>query len=569
MTIFTRLREEPSVAYFSMEIAVDPDVPTYSGGLGVLAGDLVRSAADLGVPLVAITQLSRAGYFRQQLGADGTQQEQPVSWTPEERLERLPFTVEVQLWGRPVAVQPWRFDVVGARGHVVPVLMLDTDVASNAPADRAVTAALYGGDRELRLAQEIVLGVGGARVLHALGLAPAKFHLNEGHAAFAALELLRRSGAPTFEDRLQDVRSRCVFTTHTPVAAGHDRFPYPLAESALGPLVEPHELRQLAGADDLNMTELGLRTAGYANAVAARHGEVARGMFPGHTIAHVTNGVHPATWTSPSLRALYDEHLPGWSLEPSLLARAEHLPGRLVWEAHQAAKRDLIAAVESATGTQLREDVLTLGYARRATAYKRPGLLFSDLERLRRACHGAPLQIVFAGKAHPRDHEGKELIRAFFEHTRKLGDAVRCAYLPNYEMRTAAKLVAGVDVWLNTPEPPLEASGTSGMKAAFNGVPHFSVLDGWWVEGHAEGVTGWAIGPAPRAVTDDAERRRQELDDLYGKLEHVILPLYYDSADGWVSTMRSCVAGLAPFFNSHRMLRSYVTDAYFHTGTRS
>ena len=553
------------VAYFSMEMAIDTAIPTYSGGLGILAGDTVRTAADLGIPFIAITQLSRSGYFRQIIGPSGEQQEQPVQWSPSERLQSLPETVTVHIEGRPVLVRAWMYECTSFRGHIVPVLFLDTAVDGNQPEDRTITNVLYGGDTTERLKQEIILGVGGVRILAALGLAPRKFHINEGHGALVALELLAQAPGQTIDDKLAGLKNRIVFTTHTPVAAGHDRFPYAMFESLIRDGLAMQAAKRLCGDGELNMTLLALNSASYVNGVALRHQKLSTQMFPGHRIASITNGVHSHTWTAPSLRDVLNEYIPGWASEPTLLARVDVVPAPRIWQAHRDAKRVLVQHIADTVGTSLDENVLTIGFARRFTAYKRPLLLFSDIERLKRIGKRYRFQLVFAGKAHPHDEEGKRLIARVIELSRTLGDGVRHVYLPDYDIATAQKMVAGVDVWLNTPNPPLEASGTSGMKAAHNGVINFSVLDGWWIEGHHENKTGWAIGPGPDENLDPEARLTREMEDLYGKLEYVILPKYYEDPDGWVRMMRNSIDDLASYFNTHRMLRHYVTEAYFGT----
>ncbi len=565
-TSLDRLRREPPVAYFSMEIALRDELPTYSGGLGVLAGDVVRTAADLGLPFLAVTQLSRKGYFRQVLDADGRQVERPATFAPEDHLERLDVKASLRLEGREVAVGAWLCDCVSPLGRAVPVLFLDTDLPENAPEDRAITDALYGGDARHRLKQEAVLGIAGARILAALGVWPRKYHVNEGHSALLVVELFRNATGLSHEARLREVRERCVFTTHTPVEAGHDKFDHALVADVLGDLAPLPLIERLAGAGKLNMTLLALSGSGYVNGVAERHREISTAMFPGHRISAITNGVHSFTWTAPSIRRVLDAHLPGWAAEPLLLARVETIPDAAMWAAHLEAKRDLCELVARKTGVQLSPDVLTVGFARRFTPYKRPHLLFTDLARLRRTTRRGPLQVVFAGKAHPADLAGKQLIAEIVRAARELEGVVRVAFIPDYDMAIARRLVAGVDVWLNTPEPPMEASGTSGMKAAHNGVLNFSVLDGWWIEGHHEGVTGWSIGPAPKDAFDARTRAELELDDLYGKLEYVILPTYYQRPEDWVRMVKASIDDLASYFNTHRMLRRYVTDAYFPRG---
>lgn len=545
----------PQIAYLSMEVAIDPRMPTYSGGLGVLAGDTLRSCADLGLPVIGITLLHRKGYFSQGLDDSGGQIEREEAWNPESCLRPLPSRAQVQIEGRTVEVRAWQYDIAGVRGGAVPLLLLDTDVPDNAEIDRRLTDTLYGGDDRYRLAQEIVLGIGGVRVLEGLGhTSIRKFHLNEGHASLAALELLRRQGTAASFDA---VRERVVFTTHTPVPAGHDQFDHGLVARVLGEPVPNALLRMLSGADRLNMTRLALNLAGHVNGVARRHREVSQQMFPEYAISNVTNGVHSATWTSDPFRALYDRHVPGWREDPPLLRQAMRIPADELRRAHADAKSALLVEVKRLTGRALAEDALTIGFARRATAYKRADLIFSDAKRLRELRRIGPLQLVFAGKAHPRDEGGKDLIRRVAQFSRELGDEVPVVYLPDYRLELARSIVSGVDVWLNTPRRPLEASGTSGMKAAHNGVPSLSVLDGWWIEGHIEGVTGWSIGGSRADAGSDAD----DAADLYSKLT-VVLQAFRSEPERWTGIMRSAIALNASFFNTHRMVLEYATNAY-------
>lgn len=552
---------EPRIAYFSMEIALHNEIPTYSGGLGVLAGDTMRSAADLDLPMLGVTLVSREGYFQQGV-VDGRQTEQPQPWNPEQWCQRLPARVAVAIGSRDVWVGAWLYKVEGHRGGAVPVVLLDTDLADNAPEDRAITARLYGGDQAYRIKQEIVLGIGGVRMLAALGLAVRKYHLNEGHAAFLTLELLRRHAhtareAGTAGPHLDAaaVRRRCVFTTHTPVEAGHDQFPYPMAEPLLQDFADGASLRALAGADRLNMTRLALNLSEHVNGVAKRHAEVSRRMFPGYEVRAITNGIHPWTWASDSFRRLYDARLPRWCHEPELLARADGLADEDIRAAHAEARAALSAEIARVGGAAPDPGLPWLGFARRMTQYKRPDLLFSDIERLRAIAARHPFQIVLAGKAHPRDETGKRMIERLHRLAEQLRGSVPVVFLPGYDMRLARLLVAGVDVWLNTPQRPLEASGTSGMKAALNGVPSLSVLDGWWLEGWIEGVTGWAVG-------GDGDDDAGDSASLYDKLEHAVLPLYHGSPAGWTAVMKGAIVRNASFFNSHRMMRRYATETY-------
>jgi len=565
------MTETGVVAYFSMEIALESAMPTYAGGLGVLAGDMLRSAADLEVPMVAVTLLHRQGYFYQHLDAHGHQTEEPVHWSVDDYLAPLVPRVTVQVAGRPVHIRAWRYQVRGVTGCQVPVYLLDTDVSENAPDDRTLTHVLYGGDSAYRLGQEIVLGLGGVRLLRALGYRHiTRFHMNEGHSALLVLALMEEQlaafgpGAMVTPEIIEAVRAQCVFTTHTPVPAGHDQFPSELARHVLG---APYcDWLQLCGqATGLNMTDLALHSAQFINGVAMKHSEISRGMFPGYPIHSITNGVHAMTWTSAPFQALYDQYLPGWRHDNFMLRYAIGMPGAAIWAAHQDAKRALVTAVNHTTNAGFNQDVLTLGFARRATAYKRAGLLFHDLSRLRAiAEQRGPLQVVFAGKAHPRDAEGKEVIHAVHEARDALQGGVSVAYLPNYDMDLGKLVCAGVDVWLNTPLPPHEASGTSGMKAALNGVPSLSVLDGWWIEGHVEGVTGWSIddGASPSSLTTAQELDARHAAGLYTKLAEQVLPCFYQDRERFISIMRSTVMLNGAFFHTQRMVWQYLHNAY-------
>ena len=561
---------ERSVAYFSMEIGIDERMCTYSGGLGVLAGDTIRSAADLNVPMVAVTLLYRKGYFRQRLDEDGWQREEPALWAVENYLQEEPPRTSVFVEGRTVHLRAWRYDVKGVSGYTVPIYFLDADLFENSEWDRSLTQSLYGGDEHYRLSQEVILGIGGVRMLRALGHEHIRsFHLNEGHAALLALELLdeeaKRAGrqAVARED-VEAVRKRCVFTTHTPVPAGHDKFHLELARKVIG---ERDDFFGLEGilfeGNILNMTYLALRLSRYINGVAQKHGEVSRLMFAGYSIDAITNGVHAVTWVSKPFRELFDRYIPLWRKDNFSLRYVLSIPREEVWEAHMQSKKLLIDFVNRETGAGMDENVLTIGFARRATTYKRGDLLFRDMERLRRISNDlGKIQVIYGGKAHPRDHGGKELIKRIFQARQFLREDIRITYLENYNMTLGAMITAGVDLWLNTPEPPLEASGTSGMKAALNGVPNLSVLDGWWIEGHIEGLTGWSIGDK---VLGKGEHRDHSLDahSLYEKLEKTIVPLFYHERKRFIDVMIFSMAINGSFFNTQRMVQEYVLKAYF------
>jgi starch phosphorylase len=543
------------IAYFSMEVGLTSEIPTYAGGLGTLAGDAIRSSADLKLPLVAVTLISKRNYFKQKLDANGRQTEQPREWNPEKLLVLLPNEVYVQIEGRTVKVKAWLYKYISVTGGVVPVIFLDTDHDGNTPEDREITFYLYGGNERYRLKQEAILGFAGVRMLDSLGFRVRKYHMNEGHSSFLSVELLHKFGMDA-----EKVRELCVFTTHTPVDAGHDKFNYGLVSEVLE-TVDVTLLKQYGGAEVLNMTCLALNLSNYVNGVAKRHQEISSKMFAGYEIHAVTNGVHSFTWTGKSYRKVYDKYLPGWAIEPELLAKVDIIPDCEIWAAHEEQKQILIDYANLTAGGSLSSDVFTLGFARRATEYKRPTLLFSNLERLRTISQKGKVQAIFAGKAHPRDEGGKKLIEQIYSFGKQLKGDVEIVYLEDYSMDTAAKMVGGVDVWLNTPHRPMEASGTSGMKAAHNGVINFSVLDGWWAEGWIENLTGWAIGPQS-SESDNAETTLKEAEDLYNKLEYIITPIFYDRRDEWVKLMKNSIGKIAYYFNSHRMMRRYVIDAY-------
>jgi len=582
------------VAYFSMEIALENQIPTYSGGLGVLAGDTIRAAADIRLPMVAVSLLYRKGYFRQRLSEEGAQTEEEVEWDVAKYLKEEEPRVSVTLENRKVQLRAWRYTVKGVRGYEVPVYFLDADLPSNEERDRALTGQLYGGDPFYRLSQEVLLGVGGVRMLRALSHTELmRYHMNEGHAALLTLELLEeeasRAGRTSVKgEDIEKVRSKCVFTTHTPVPAGHDKFPVEYMTRLFPDQARFFDVKDATSADlvrsvlqveqhypdlteaakrgaSVNMTYLALSLSNFVNGVAKLHGEVSRKMFPNVPIEAITNGVHAATWTCPSFRELFDRMIPSWREDNYSLRGALGLPPEEVWAAHLLAKHDLLETVRKKTGLKLDPEAFTIGFARRATGYKRADLILSDLDRLRQIAKSAgPFQIVYAGKAHPRDGGGKEIIKKIFKAKKALKKAVTVVFLDDYNLDLGGKLTSGGDLWLNTPQYPLEASGTSGMKAALNGVPSLSILDGWWVEGNIEGVTGWAIGdshrgdPGPETPVDNAH----DAESLYSKLEGVILPLYYGSRERYLDVMRHAIAINGSFFNTQRMVQQYITDAY-------
>jgi starch phosphorylase len=550
-----------------MEVGLESAMPTYSGGLGILAGDTLRAAADLDFPIIGITLLNRKGYFRQHLDSQGDQTETPVSWNPGKFLEQLEVRASVTIEGRPVRISAWRYLLTGISGSQVPVFFLDTSLPENSTWDQAITDYLYGGDNRYRFCQEVVLGMGGIAMLRALGYQNIKaYHMNEGHSALLILALLeeqmiKQKVCTVTRACAEDVRERCVFTTHTPVPAAIDQYPMEMVHQVLG---EEHTSNLISAAcfknNTLNMTYLGLCFSHYINGVSMRHEEISHTMFPNYPINSITNGVHAATWVSPPFCRLYDHHVPEWRKDNLYLRYVISVPVQEIQGAHSQAKQDLFNEIEKRAGVRLDKSVITIGFARRATGYKRASLFFSDLNRLRQIVSNAgPIQIIYGGKAHPRDEGGKEIIREIFKAAKELKDAVRVVYLEEYDIELAKYICAGVDLWLNTPKKPEEASGTSGMKAALNGVPSLSVLDGWWIEGHAEGVTGWSIGEGWELESNPSI----EISSLYNKLEFVILPLFYGRPAAFAWVMRNAIALNGSYYNSQRMLFQYIKNAYF------
>jgi starch phosphorylase len=602
-----------SIAYFSAEFALHQSLPIYAGGLGVLAGDHCKEAADLGLPFVGVGFMYPQGYFRQRMTNEGWQEEryEKISWTdaPIEAAitpDGRPCITAVPLGDRTVLAAVWRVRLGRVR-----LFLLDTDLAENAPWDRELSARLYGGDRETRIQQEIILGIGGVRALRALGITPTVWHLNEGHAAFVALQRIREiiEQGRSFDDALEEVKRSTVFTTHTPVPAGHDAFPFQLVEKHLAGTwgeIGQHRRSFLAlgeydngSGSQFNMTALALRTAALVNGVSALHGEVTRSMWrpmwpdtPADQIPvrSITNGVHVPTWMGGPVFALLDHHFgPGWLDhvdETGLWERLNDIPDAEIWQMRQALRNDLFSFIRErmrsrfsqehvgqsrivSAGAMLDPEALTLGYARRFTAYKRPEMIFHDSERLARILNAIdrPVQIVFAGKAHPADEPAKHNLQRVFKHALDPKFGGRIAFIDDYDMHVAHYLVQGCDVWLNNPRKPLEASGTSGMKASLNGVPHLSIGDGWWAEGF-NGRNGWLIdghaNPDDHAATDAADANA-----LYELLENEVVPAFYDRDRGgrglprrWIAIVREAMRSNVPRFSTRRMVKQYVTEMY-------
>jgi len=601
------------VAYFSLEFGIHESLPIYSGGLGVLSGDHIKSASSLGVPLVAVGLFYGQGYFRQHLDKTGMQQEEyldtriaDLPMKPARGADGEPISVQIATRGGPLLAKVWL-----VRVGRVKLYLLDCNVEGNSAHDRDLTDRLYGGDHRTRIRQELVAGVGGVRVLAALGITPGVFHLNEGHCTFAVLEATRqrmKKYGESFETAFRRVARRTVFTTHTPVPAGHDRFGPELIEEHLGPLrdelgIGSEHLLSLGRVDPGNrgelfcMTVLGLKGSSRANAVSALHGTVSRrmwtGLWPGRSfdevpIGHITNGVHVDSWLAGQMEQLYDRHFPvHWGRrmgEPDVWQQIHEVePGEL-WETHNALKGTLLTFVRRraerqclrrgehpsralASRSVLDPNILTIGFARRFATYKRADLILTDLERLAKLVGDPvrPIQLVFAGKAHPADDPGKRLIQKVFELCHDPRFEGRVAFVEDYDIRVCRHLVQGVDVWLNTPRRPFEASGTSGQKAVLNGVLNLSVLDGWWAEAY-DGTNGFAIGDGEQHV-DDAVTDRRDAESLYHVLETEVIPRYYDrDPDGlpaaWVETMMNSISSLAWRFSAQRMVADYVRSAY-------
>ncbi len=557
------------VAYFSMEIGISHKIPTYSGGLGILAGDLLKSFADMKIPVIAVTLLNKKGYFHQKIDSEGNQTEEPVNWNPKDYLSLLSNEVYVTIEGRNVKINVWKGLIYGISGYSVPIYFLDTDNNSNSEYDKTLTSFLYGGDRNYRLCQEIILGIGGIKVLDSLGYKRInKYHLNEGHAALLTIELLKKTYSegvmPEDLSSLEVVKEKCIFTTHTPVAAGHDKFNISLFNRLLGNYVPEFIIKHITKDNQVSMTLLGLYMSKYVNGVAKKHKEITKEMFPEYSFDSITNGIHPMTWVSPSFKSLYDEYIPCWAQDPFSLRYALSIPKERIMYAHFECKRHLINEVNRSSNNYFHPKRFTIGFARRFTEYKRPDLLFTDIERLKQIAQRlGDIQVVLAGKAHPNDLKGKELIKNIISTARKINEEnsrLKIVFLQNYDMRLARLMVSGSDLWLNTPKSPNEASGTSGMKAALNGVPQISTLDGWWLEGHIENVTGWSIGPIDPG-------REQNIDyfeakSLYDKLENTIIPIFYSNPEQWIDIMRHSIAINASFFNTYRMAQQYIANAY-------
>lgn len=539
------------IAYFCAEIGISSSLPTYSGGLGVLAGDHIKAAGDLGLDMCAITLLYREGYFKQRIDEKGVQTETYPRFDPNPLLKKLDVKFTLRLRERNVWVQVYQFDYVGQTGKIIPIYFLDTDFDDNFADDRNISLRLYSGEKDHRILQEAILGFGGIKLLEELGYDQIQtYHMNEGHCAFLVLSLLEK-----YKGNVDEVKKRCHFTTHTPVPAGHDHFAESRVKKLLHGLIpEDLQLPSLVQNGRFHMTELGLYFSRSANGVSKLHGQVAREQFPWSHIGHITNGVHHSYWMGSPFKQLFDKQLPGWRENPEVLLNVDDITHEQIWEAHVIRKKYLLGYANSQVQKALDPETLTIGFARRAASYKRAQLLFQNPDRLI-AIGKNNIQVIFAGKAHPNDPEGKEIIRKIVFQGNKMFGEIKIIFLENYNMWLGRMITSGVDIWLNTPLRPNEASGTSGMKATLNGVPNLSVLDGWWAEGCRDGLNGWAVGAADNP--DD----EKDADHLYSILEHEVIPTFYENNQKWISIMKEAIK-TGVNFTGHRMVDEYVNQYY-------
>lgn len=545
------------IAYFSMEIMLETHIPTYAGGLGVLAGDILRSCADMTVQAVGVSLIYNGHIFSQHILPDGSQTFHEVEWRKMDQLTKLTDRVTLTIRHEDVHVGVWRYDIVGLDGHVVPVYLLDTALPENSPWGQEISANLYADKGDLRLAQEIVLGIGGVKMLRKLGYTDIKtYHMNEGHCAFVPLALLEEH-----EYKDDQVRPLCTFTTHTPIPEGHDSFDYAFAHD-IGEKYIPWHIKEIASKEKLHMTKLAMNLSKYSNAVSQKHAKVSSHIFPGFSISAIDNGVHHRTWLHPHLQDVYEQCVPGFLKDPGKFKKvAETVADDLLWNAHMHAKRELMSYVNThVTDNAFDENVLTLALARRPVAYKRPLLLYHNVQKLLEVGEGK-IQIIQCGKSFPYDQYSQDIVRQVVQLANQLKGKIRIVYLENYSPRVARFLVAGADIWLNAPMQPLEASGTSGMKAAINGVLNFSVPDGWWLEGYRmEPEAGFKIG---EEISGLDAKFDNDLDSqaLYSELGNVIIPMFYQDRVKWIHRMKRAIA-LGAYFNTHRCVREYTKQAW-------
>lgn len=541
-----KTNEQQKIAYFSMEIALENDLKTYAGGLGVLAGDILRSASKNNFPMIGVTLFNRNGYFKQSISEKGKQIER-ADKSNLKKLELLPIKFYLPIGVDKVLVKVWRYFLKQDEGIEIPIYLLDTNNPENREKHRRLTENLYPGDLRKKLKQSILLGRGGVKLLKKIGLdSISKIHLNEGHGALAAIELLLNDKHKSLTDKIRAVRKKIIFTTHTPIPAGHDVY---FGEFLLKYQPDfPIKMSELVINDTINFSKLALFFSSYSNAVSLKHRLVSKKMFPEYKIDAVTNGVNHLLWTSSSFSRVYDKYLLDWRHNYRNLKKAKNIPLEEIKEAHLLAKEKLFRYIKEKKNIDFSLDTFTIVFARRFAPYKRPTLLLDDLERLKKINKTiGRLQIIYAGKAHPDDEVGKTLVSEVNKRLKKISHDIKVVFLENYDLSLAKLLVSGADIWLNNPALPNEASATSGMKAACNGVLHVSSFDGWWPEGYIKNKTGWVI---------------KDADSLYEKLEKEIIPLYYNHSNTWLKMMRSVISLNASYFNTDRVLEDYIKKAY-------
>jgi len=561
MEVDEDLKKNTTVAYISMEIGVDSNIPTYSGGLGVLSGDTVRSAADLELPMVGLCLCYSSGYFYQFFNEFGEQKEREIEWNFFYEFDRVSQPISMKIEDKDIKISAWQYNVIGQSGHVLPIYLLTTDIEGNEEWMKNMTGSLYDStSRWNRIVQEMILGIGGVKLLKSLGYNNIQtYHLNEGHGSFAMVELYNMLNGD-----IEKVKEKVVFTTHTPVPAGHDRFKQDLVDKVFEKRMPP-EVRKLADDNgEFNMTFLGMALSRYRNGVAKKHGDISRKMFPQYEIDHITNGIHLPFWVSKPFRKIFSRKWPNWRANPGVLENSILLDDLEIFDGHIKNKFNLISYQKGHSWNLLDEELITIGFARRFATYKRAVLIFHDIDRIGKICKNN-IQFIFAGKAHPKDKMGKDYIKEIHEKGEYLYDnyGVKVVMMENYNMDLSHMLVSGVDIWLNTPERYREASGTSGMKAALNGVLNLSVQDGWWLEGiKKQPNAGWAIGPDDSNPDDPGISNDWDIDSnaLYDILENDVIPIYRNHEE-WIFKQKSAIA-LAAYFNTHRMCMEYAEKAY-------
>ncbi len=561
MEIDKEMKNSTQVAYISMEIAVDSNIPTYSGGLGVLSGDTVRSAADLELPMVGICLCYSSGYFYQFFNELGEQKEKEISWNFFYEFSKVDKPIKIKIEDKEVLVSAWLYRVIGQSGHILPIYLLTTDIKGNEDWMKQMTGSLYDStSRWNRIVQEMILGIGGVKLLNSQGYNNIEtYHLNEGHGSFSIVELYNMLNGD-----LDKVRDKVVFTTHTPVPAGHDRFDQDLVNKVFENRM-PSEISKIAEDNgQFNMTYLGMGLSRYRNGVAKKHGDISRKMFPQYEVDSITNGIHLGFWVSRPFRQIFNKKWPNWKANPSILQNAIELDDLDIFDAHIENKFNLISYQKGHSWNLLDEERITIGFARRFATYKRATLIFKDIDKLGSICKDK-IQFIFAGKAHPKDTMGKDYIKEIYKAGEYLYDnyGVKVVMMENYNMDLSHMLVSGCDIWLNTPERYREASGTSGMKAALNGVLNFSVQDGWWLEGYRKNpMAGWAIGPNDSNPSDSGVSNDWDIDSkaIYEILENEIIPTYLNHEE-WLFRSKNAIA-LAAFFNTNRMMKEYAKKAY-------